>query len=79
MVLILKKLQSRNWDSYPYVDDLKKISLKWLMSQKSVLLKVPSAQSSHEVNYLANPMHRDIVKLKVKSVEEIKFDQRLQL
>lgn len=68
-----------DWDCYPYVEDLKKITSKWLTTQESVLLRVPSSQSPHEFNYLVNPLHKDITKIKAKSVEEIKFDQRLQL
>ncbi|ELR70905.1 hypothetical protein C900_03340 [Fulvivirga imtechensis AK7] len=78
-VEVTEKELPKDWDNYPYVEDLKEISLKWLMSQKSVLLKVPSAQSSLEFNYLVNPLHKDIINLKVRSIEDIKFDQRLRL
>lgn len=68
-----------DWDAYPYVEDLKRFTSEWVTSQKSAILKVPSAQSPHEFNYLVNPLHTDINKLAIESVEVIKFDQRLQL
>lgn len=69
----------KGWDSFPYVEELKNITAKWLSSHESLVLKVPSAQSAHEFNYLINPLHKDMKKVKIESVEEIKFDQRLKL
>jgi RES domain-containing protein len=77
-ILEREKLPER-WDSYPYSDSLHGITQNWLSSNKSVGLKVPSAQSTSEFNYLINPSHKDISKIEVVSCEKITFDLRLQL
>jgi len=68
-----------NWDSYPYIEDLKKFTHNWLDLAESVVLKVPSSQSESEFNFLINPLHKDINKLEIRKTEPIQFDQRLKL
>ncbi|MEM7110290.1 MAG: RES domain-containing protein [Bacteroidota bacterium] len=68
-----------NWASYPHPDELKQITKLWIEKSSSVLLKVSSAQSSAEFNYLFNPVHRDVAQIRLLSCEEITFDNRLKL
>lgn len=67
------------WNSFPYPESLKMITHNWLKANKSVALKVPSAQSDKEYNFLLNPLHPDINKINIISSEKIKFDHRLKL
>lgn len=68
-----------HWDSYPHPDLLKKLTANWITQSGSLLLKVPSAQSHNEYNYLLNPIHKEMDKVRVLSITETKFDHRLKL
>lgn len=50
---------------------------KWLKSNKSVLLKVPSVIIIEEFNYLINPLHKDFHKIKIEEIKTFDFDRRL--
>ena len=56
---------------------LRKYGDAWLLSNSSLLLKVPSVLSSSEYNYLINPRHDGIKKLKIKETITFNFDDRL--
>ena len=56
---------------------LRKYGDAWLLSKSSLLLKVPSVLSSSEYNYLINPRHDGIKKLKIKETIPFNFDDRL--
>jgi RES domain-containing protein len=49
----------------------------WLSGATSALLTVPSAIVPHTQNYLINPAHRDIKKIKIHSHGNFPFDFRL--
>ena len=49
----------------------------WLRESGSALLAVPSAIVPHTRNYLINPAHRDIRKIKISSHGHFPFDFRL--
>jgi len=49
----------------------------WLRESGSALLAVPSAIVPHTRNYLINPVHRDIRKIKISSHGHFPFDFRL--
>jgi RES domain-containing protein len=49
----------------------------WLKAGNSLLLKVPSVVVKAEQNYLVNPMHPDVLSLKITDIEPLNFDTRL--
>ena len=49
----------------------------WLASGESAILRVPSVVFSVERNVLLNPAHADFAKIKVVSVEPVRWDDRL--
>lgn len=49
----------------------------WLANRTSALLSVPSAVIPVCRNYLLNPLHADIAKVRVKSLLTLPFDARL--
>lgn len=51
---------------------------KWISKSESAILKVPSAIILKESNYLFNPNHPDFSKIKIKSEEPLKFDDRMK-
>jgi len=77
--VVEKKELPKDWNEYPYNDELKRITNFWLNRKKSAILKVPSSQSDIEFNYLINPLHKDTTKIKVIDKKKIDFDNRLKL
>ncbi|MBO9612762.1 MAG: RES family NAD+ phosphorylase [Dyadobacter sp.] len=49
----------------------------WLKAGNSLLLRVPSVVVKAEQNYLVNPMHPDVVSLRITDIEPLNFDKRL--
>ncbi|GAB3640223.1 RES family NAD+ phosphorylase [Spirosoma arcticum] len=49
---------------------------QWLVSESSILLKVPSALVKAEHNYLLNPSHGTFKLMKVLDFEPLHFDER---
>ena len=66
-----------NWDEYPEPNSLKHIGNDFILKQKHLLLKVPSAIVKEEFNYLLNPLHPDASLVKIISITPFAFDQRL--
>ena len=67
---------NKNWKQLNN-EVLRKHGDAWLLSNSSLLLKVPSVLSSSEYNYLINPRHDGIKKLKIKETIPFNFDDRL--
>ncbi|MEX0769454.1 MAG: RES family NAD+ phosphorylase [Balneolaceae bacterium] len=74
---VKKKKLPENWRSYPPPDMLIEMGTKWITSNSSLLLKVPSAVIPMEWNVLINPNHPDFEKVKKKEVYDFSFDKRL--
>ena len=67
----------KNWNEYPEHNSLKQIGNDFLIKQKHLLLKVPSAIVKEEFNYLLNPLHQNAGVVKIISTKPFTFDQRL--
>jgi len=55
----------------------KKAGQKWIKSQKSLALKVPSIINTFEYNIIVNPTHPDFKNVKKKSCRKLELDDRL--
>jgi RES domain-containing protein len=51
---------------------------EWIRSQRTSVLRAPSAIIKNEFNYLINPQHPDFQKIKIKEIEDFHFDLRLK-
>jgi RES domain-containing protein len=49
----------------PYSEHTQRLGMQWLTEGKSPILRVPSAVSEAEWNFLLNPVHPDFQKLKL--------------
>lgn len=67
----------KNWKVYPAPINLAKLGDKWLLARKRLLLKVPSAVISSEFNFIINPLHGDIKKVKITAAEKLELDARV--
>jgi RES domain-containing protein len=75
--VIDEKILPPNWQDPSDQDALKLIGNAFLFASKNLMLKAPSAIVSEEYNYLLNPLHQGISKVKIKNVHPFNFDSRL--
>jgi RES domain-containing protein len=68
---------SPDWRYFPYVQSTRLIGDKFLMQNRSLVLQVPSAVIPGDFNYLINPAHKDIGRIKILKTEPFLFDERL--
>lgn len=61
----------------PYSATTQLIGTRWLTEAKSAVLKVPSAISEHEWNYLLNPVHPDFGQLRFAAPMPFAMDPRV--
>jgi RES domain-containing protein len=73
----VKSILVKGHADYPASAETKKEGDWWVKKGKSLLIKVPSAIIPHEYNYLINPSHKDILKIKISHKEKLKIDSRL--
>ena len=66
-----------NWNAYPEPEILKRTGDFFLKQNEHLLMKVPSAIVREEYNYLINPQHPKITRVKIIKVEPFTFDERL--
>lgn len=66
-----------NWNSNPPRSQTQALGDKFIHSKKNCVLKVPSAVVKGDFNYLLNPNHQDIKKIKIIEVTKFPFDERI--
>lgn len=66
-----------DWNSYPYSFKTQQIGDDFVRSSKACVLKVPSAVVKGDFNFLLNPNHPDIKKIKIIGTMEFPLDQRI--
>lgn len=67
----------RAWRRYPAPASVQRLGNLWLDRGAACVLRVPSALVPSESNFLINPAHRDIRKLRVVRKAPFQFDPRL--
>ena len=67
----------KNWRAEPAPKRLQALGDEWLDSNKSAVLRVPSAIVGGEFNYLLNPLHPNFSKLRIHGPERFSIDKRL--
>lgn len=68
----------RNWNNNPSPDSLKNLGRGWIMENKFLTLKVPSAVNPNESNYIINVGHPDFDKVLMTKTYPIFLDDRLR-
>jgi RES domain-containing protein len=72
-----KAALTRNWRSYPPAPETQAIGDQWVLAQRSLVLKVPSAVIEAESNYLLNPAHPDFGTIRISAPRPYAFDAPL--
>lgn len=67
-----------DWDSKPPLLETQYIGDDFVLQNQALVLRVPSSIIPQEYNYLINPHHPEIKKIKIISTEKLIFDHRLQ-
>jgi RES domain-containing protein len=67
----------QGWKEFPEPNSLKHFGNDFLLENKHLFLKVPSAIISEEHNYLMNPLHPKANEVKIISSLPFRFDPRL--
>lgn len=65
------------WRSYPHGTESREFGTRWAEEKRSAVLRVPSAVTSGEFNYVLNPAHDDFKEVKIGKPEPFVFDPRL--
>jgi RES domain-containing protein len=65
------------WHSVPAPAALQTLGSSWLMSGRTAALNVPSAVIKVERNFLLNPRHPEVQRVRILSDEAFSFDTRL--
>jgi RES domain-containing protein len=68
----------QDWHEDPPPVEAAAVGDRWVASQASVLLRVPSAVIRSEFNYLINPLHPRFGELVIGPPEPFRFDSRLR-
>jgi len=71
-----RKLPS-NWKRYPGPPALRRIGQRWIERGRTAVLRVPSAVIPEESNYLLNPAHEGMKRIKVAGRRAFVLDPRL--
>lgn len=65
------------WKTFPHPHSTQLIGDNFIQGKRALVLKVPSAVIQGDFNFLINPLHPDLVKVKILSVEPFDFNARL--
>lgn len=71
------KMLPDNWKSFPYKHKTQDIGDKFINKNEYLALRVPSVIVQGDYNYLINPLHVDIKKVRLLATEAFIFDERL--
>ncbi len=66
-----------NWRNDPAPEELAEIGMQWVLSNKTLMLHVPSAVVEHEFNIIINTLHPDMKRVRISNVKEYSLDDRL--
>ena len=75
--VIRNNILPSNWRNKPTLEKLRMYGDRFIEKNKFLYLKVPSALVPDEFNYLFNPNHPEMKKVKIKKLEPFSIDQRL--
>ncbi len=72
-----RSMLTAGWDAPDTRPLTKKLGDKFLKAKSSVLLAVPSVLIREELNFVINPLHPEMKKLKLVNKRRINFDSRI--
>ena len=76
---ILLPSLANSWDAPDTRSFTKRLGDKFLIDKKSLLLSVPCVLMPEEINYVLNPLHKEMRKVKIVYKRRIYFDKRIDV
>jgi RES domain-containing protein len=67
----------KNWATNPFTRQTQDIGNSFIRNNEYLVLQVPSATITGDINYVINPRHPEFNNVKIKSIEPFIFDVRL--
>lgn len=78
MILEIKeRILASDWRNFPHPVSTQVIGNTFIENRKALILKVPSAITKGDFNFLINPYHEDFKKVKIVNTESFPFDARI--
>ncbi len=74
---VQKENLADDWAMHPPRKSTQRLGDEFIGMQKYLIMQVPSAVVSGDLNYLINPNHKNFDVVKIKSIMPFIFDQRL--
>lgn len=71
------KTLPEGWNQFPPLKQTQVFGDQFITDGKTCLLKVPSAVTQGDFNFLINPLHPEFRKIKITGYEPFPFDRRL--
>ncbi|SMD44289.1 RES domain-containing protein [Aquiflexum balticum DSM 16537] len=68
---------NKDWEKFPYSIQSQNLGDKFFQENRFLGLKVPSAVATGDFNFLINPRHVEIQKIKVVNISPFRFDSRI--
>ena len=65
------------WNSFPHSQFTQELGDDFIATNKSLIMKVPSAVVQGDFNFLINPKHPDFGFIRIIQIEPFSFDKRL--
>jgi RES domain-containing protein len=65
------------WRDYPAPPENQVIGDRWVRDRRSLILRVPSAVTRHEANFLVNPLHPDFRRATIQGPSPLDVDARV--
>lgn len=66
-----------NWNAFPHPKTNQKIGDEFFRNNQACVLQVPSAVVMGDFNFLLNPNHPDMEKIRIVHVSDFSFDKRI--
>ena len=67
-----------NWQNWPHSKNTRDFGTQLLRENKYLIFKFPSAVLPFEYNYIINPAHSDMYKVKIIDVVDYAYDTRIK-
>jgi len=67
----------KGWDATTPIAATQMLGDSWIASLSSSIIKIPSAITTGEYNFLGNPVHPDFARLNIGFPKEFKLDPRI--
>jgi RES domain-containing protein len=68
-----------NWKNWPHAREPRDLGTAFLKANDFLLYGFPSAVIEEEMNYLINPLHKDITQVNIMETKDYMYDLRIKI